>query len=99
LSSLQISSFLVKKPIVIEEEDDNDCAILAEDTPLSQNMDSVRSTTRNMVSFVKDSVGLSSGLPATRFSQKPDNTASSNVQTSLRSTARRKKVISDYCAF
>ncbi|KAK6012831.1 FHA domain protein, partial [Ostertagia ostertagi] len=89
----QISSFLVKKPLVIEEEEDNDCAVLAEDTPLSQTVDSVRSTTRNMVSFVKDSVGLSSGLASARFTQKPDNTTSSSIQMSSRSTARRKKDI------
>lgn len=32
---IQISSFLVKKPLVVDDDfEDDDCQILAEDTPL-----------------------------------------------------------------
>ncbi|KAK6039088.1 hypothetical protein COOONC_23407 [Cooperia oncophora] len=92
-SSAQISAFLVKKPLVIDDndDDDDDCAILAEDTPYSQAVDSAKNTSRNMVSFVKESVGLPTDSLGASLRQKPDNISSSNTHIPSKNTARRKK--------
>nr|CDJ90348.1 Forkhead-associated domain containing protein [Haemonchus contortus] len=85
----QISSFFVKKPVVIDSDDD--CAIIAEDTVHSRAADSLGKVKGNMISFVSDSVGSPPDSAINRLGRNSGSISSSSTQMPSNGIARRKK--------
>ncbi|XGW07951.1 hypothetical protein V3C99_010795 [Haemonchus contortus] len=85
----QISSFFVKKPVVIDSDDD--CAVIAEDTVQSRAADSLGTVKGNMISFVSDSSGLPPDSAVSRLGRNSGNMSSSSTQMPSKGIARRKK--------
>ncbi|VDO43907.1 unnamed protein product [Haemonchus placei] len=85
----QISSFFVKKPVVIDSDDD--CAIIAEDTVLGRAADSLEKIKGNMISFVSDSAGPPPDSAVSRLGQNSGSISSSSTQMPSKGIARRKK--------
>ncbi|WKX94522.1 hypothetical protein Q1695_011644 [Nippostrongylus brasiliensis] len=78
----QISSFFGKKPLLV----DDDCMVIADDTPQSQGFESEPTTGNRTVSFVADTAELQNGT-----GWKPDSIPAKISQLAPSTGVRRKK--------
>ncbi|KIH67023.1 FHA domain protein [Ancylostoma duodenale] len=93
----QISSFFQKRSHI---DDDDDCMVLAEDTPQSQNISSKDDVGQNIVSFVSDSNALPVNNTVSLINEKSsvmdsrgrlNNLSNTKSQLSSSTTVRRRK--------